>query len=1055
MRRILGRLVSPVADTTLGRKVIRRLVREVDTRVLLRHPAFDVEWYRTQRRRPLSRRAAITDYLTVGARKGLTPHPLFDPDRYLSAGGERPRYGDVFADYLRHRANWAVPTHPLFDLPHYLSQAPEAMEHKDGPIEHYRAVGAAAGLEPNTWFGGGEAGDLVSWLTDRAREWAQRRALNIADRRSASYDVAAERRLTAELAGVMPTRGEGSDVLVSVIMPVWNRASVVRAAIDSVRGQTLEDWELLVVDDGSTDALKVVMDDYGHDPRIKLVSLPHGGVGRARNAGLRLARGQYVAWLDSDDRYRPEHLRLLVAFIQREGLRAAYDILELRSPTEPVAYRALDGGRPYLEIANHIGQPALVHERTLVDELGEFAEDLPRTVDYDWVLRLAADTRVALAPFVGVVVNNAPDDTTRISRRLPDTWTDVVLARNIIDWDRLDRAAAVPRDLRHVSVIVPTSSDHEMTSVAVESVVAAAGDSELDVEVLIVDNGTGVVVSAVLASLARRFPSVRVVASPRNRGFALGNDIALPFVSGGTVVFLNNDTIAQPGWLEPLVDALHDERVLGAQSLLSYPTGSIQSAGIAFPSRGGIPHALLQGFPVEDADGMADQELAAVTGAVMALRFTDVVALRGFDPLFLNGMEDVDLCLRLAQLRPGGSFRVLPESRVVHLESKTPGRSTYLMQNRELLLDRWGKFGPRDDVDQWGARGFDVVGYEIRLRDERWSHLAAPTPVLAARPRPQVREGVPQLRWAIKHAAPAGPAGESWGDTHFARALARALRALGQHVAVDARDEIDRPSGRFDDVVVTLRGLAPTNPVPSQVSLLWVISHPELLTEDELRRYDRVFAASVAWAERCRDEWDIPVEPLLQATDPGLFSPDRAEPDTGPPVLFVGNSRRTVRAIVNNAIEAGLDLTVYGADWDGLLPAHVLAGTYVPNDELARLYRSAGVLLNDHWPDMRDEGFLSNRLFDAVASGARVVSDDVAGLEQVFGGAVRVASTPEDLRRLVTADLDALFGTDAERTAAAARVAREHSYTARAERLLAAALEVTSQWRDLRSRVAH
>src|SRR4029450_6877770 len=100
---------------------------------------------------------------------------------------------------------------------------------------------------------------------------------------------------------------------------------------------------------------------------------------------------------------------------------------------------------------------------------------------------------------------------------------------------------------------------------------------------------------------------------------------------------------------------------------------------------------------------------------------------------------------------------------------------------------------------------------------------------------------------------------------------------------------------------------------------------------------------------------------------------------TGDPVLFVGNSRRVLRPVVRDALAAGLPLAVYGDLWSGLGPEGVVRGRWGPNDQLAAAYRSAGVVLNDHHNDMRAEGFVSNRLFDAGASGARVITDPVPG----------------------------------------------------------------------------
>jgi hypothetical protein len=338
-----------------------------------------------------------------------------------------------------------------------------------------------------------------------------------------------------------------------------------------------------------------------------------------------------------------------------------------------------------------------------------------------------------------------------------------------------------------------------------------------------------------------------------------------------------------------------------------------------------------------------------------------------------------------------------------------------------------------------------VHSYATVPTDGMHRRLCAPHPVVS-RPRVSVRETVPRLRWALKVASPAGERRELWGDTHFARSLAGALRDLGQQVVVDHREDFDRQSGHHDDVVLVLRGLERFQPAYGQVNLAWVISHPELLSQREAASYDRVLAASHSWADKMSRRWSVRIDPLLQATDPKLFHPDRGRTDEGDPVVFVGGSRQHYRQIVRHSVVSGLPLSVYGSDWEELIPPHLIKGTFVPNRDLGALYASAGVVLNDHWEDMRREGFLSNRLFDAVASGARVISDDVAGLDGMFDNSVQVATDAASLARLVRKDpLDHTFGTDEERRRVAGRVHREHSFQQRATRLLEIALEVRHQ----------
>ncbi len=1033
-------------------KSARRMLRSARIIARLsRHPGFDHEWYALVSGHAGDRKSLIAHYVRTGARQGLSPHPLFDPKFYLAHGREKHEAPEVFAAYVSDQANFDRPTHTLFDIEAYLAQVPEARSYPGGPLEHYRHLGTQAGLRPNDWFDPEvHPAGLIAWLTDQARAWKRRNDLCTAPRRSADHDRLREQQFLSSL-GSGATRGDGFEVLVSVILPVHNRRNATAATLRSVLAQTLSDWELLLVDDGSDPAEDPATLDEVRDSRIRVIRQDHSGPGRARNTGLARARGQYVAWLDSDDVWRPEHLRALTGLLVRDHRRAAYSIAEHRVPGEAPSYATLEGGREFLEVENHIAMSALVCERALLESLGGLDESLPSNGPYDLVLRVAAVTDVGFAPAATAVISDDRDDPLRISTSLPPTWAAVALNHQLIDWDALaSKASRAPLD--HVSVIIPTPNEWPMTTQAVRSITEAEAAQEAGpgIQVIVVDNGTDLRTAQVLASLAERFPRVEVIASPVNRGFALGNDIALPFVRGGTVVFLNNDTIVSPGWLEPLVSALGQPEVLGAQSLLVYPTGSVQSAGVAFPSRGGLPHSLLQGYPVEDARRLAGAALSALTGAALAMRFADVVRLRGFDPIFQNGMEDIDICLRAAEGRTG-AFRLATGSVVVHLESRSPGRWERYIENRRLLLDRWDLMGldsPRDDVRLWAKAELEVVRYEIASEKEAASGLAVPLPVIRARPS-SVTEPFPRMRWALKNPAPSFRRAEKWGDTHFLRRLAEALEACNQVVVIDGYQEFYRNTGAVDEVVLVLRGLRPYTPRPGQVNLMWIISHPDDVSADECRPFDRVFAASMRWAAAKSGEWGLNIAPLLQCTDPALFHPDRAEPGTGEPALFVGGSRGRPRPIVTAAVEAGLPLRVFGGGWEGLIDPGHIAGQYVANEDLGAVYRAAGVVLNDHWEDMREQGFLSNRLFDAVASGARVVSDEAAGIEDVFGDAVQVISTPADLRRLVDAR-DEVFGPDERRIKAAAEVANAHTFDARSRELAAAAAQIRSTWGQAR-----
>lgn len=104
-----------------------------------------------------------------------------------------------------------------------------------------------------------------------------------------------------------------SSKLVSIIMPAYNAEKYLPQSIGSVQAQTYENWELLIVDDGSTDNSRALVEAVSSkDPRVKLMCNQHGGTARARNTALDVAKGDYVAFIDADDAYHPAYLEQLV-----------------------------------------------------------------------------------------------------------------------------------------------------------------------------------------------------------------------------------------------------------------------------------------------------------------------------------------------------------------------------------------------------------------------------------------------------------------------------------------------------------------------------------------------------------------------------------------------------------------------------------------------------------------------------------------------------------------------------------------------------------------------
>lgn len=316
----------------------------------------------------------------------------------------------------------------------------------------------------------------------------------------------------------------------------------------------------------------------------------------------------------------------------------------------------------------------------------------------------------------------------------------------------------------------------------------------------------------------------------------------------------------------------------------------------------------------------------------------------------------------------------------------------------ELVLPEALTAGPRRRLTI-GIAGSDFVldGGEVAVGRPA-AAMPPATPRAAARP----------MRVALRTATPNAREAHEWGDHHFALSLKRAFEAKGWHAAILMRDS-DPAEAADCEATLTIRGRQNYPPVPGRINLLWIISHPDRTPVAECDSHDHVFVASDRYAATLAKRSAAPVSVLHQATDPTVFSEpeDRA---SGRACLFVGNSRMEWRRMVRWCVERSLPLELWGGRWDGLVPPGMLRGPHVPNYELGRLYADCAVLLNDHWDTMLEEGFLSNRLFDASAVAAPVITDPVAGLSEVFADTILTARTADELAvhvRAILADPEA------------------------------------------------
>jgi len=196
-----------------------------------------------------------------------------------------------------------------------------------------------------------------------------------------------------------------TDPTVSVILPVYNREKLVEQAVESILSQTFQDFELLIIDDGSTDGTWEILSSWNNHPRVRLIRTDHGGPTSALNQGLRRARGKFIARQDSDDISEPERLERQVAFLNTHldvGVVGTWAVLIDEEGNENGTYDSFVSERQIRSQLFYGENPVLhgsvLFRRTCLEELGGYDKAWPYAQDYELWIRYSRKYRLANLP---------------------------------------------------------------------------------------------------------------------------------------------------------------------------------------------------------------------------------------------------------------------------------------------------------------------------------------------------------------------------------------------------------------------------------------------------------------------------------------------------------------------------------------------------------------------------------------------------------------------------------------------------------------------------------
>jgi O-antigen biosynthesis protein len=491
---------------------------------------------------------------------------------------------------------------------------------------------------------------------------------------------------------------------VSIITPVFNTPVVwLTECVESVLAQAYEKWELILIDDDSTEpeTLKVLRELGARDSRIVLAKgEKRGGISAASNRGLALAEGEWVGFLDHDDLLEPDALFHNVKWLQdhrdADLIYSDEDKLTEQGFDSPIFKP--DWSPDYFLSCNYICHFTLIR-RDLVRKIGGFRSEFDGAQDYDLFLRVIEQTnRIDHIPRVLYHWRRSLTSTADNIRRKPGSLETGRLALEAylerrqesghvtVDWHT--HAYWIKRQLteaKRISIIIPVRDRVDLLARCLDSLTSKTSYSPY--EIVVVDNDSQ---SEEACAYFSHFKH-RLLRYSGPFNFSAINNFAVEQTDTPWLLFLNNDTeVIEGDWLTMMAEHVQRPEVGAVGPRLLYPDDTVQHAGIVV-GVGGIAEHAFRGLPAE-APGVCRQlqttrNYSAVTGACLLTRREVFDEVGGFDEERLPvTFSDVDLCLKMR--REGYRVVYIPFAKLYHHESGTRRPAVEPLET-EVMRERW------------------------------------------------------------------------------------------------------------------------------------------------------------------------------------------------------------------------------------------------------------------------------------------------------------------------------------------------------------------------------
>lgn len=479
---------------------------------------------------------------------------------------------------------------------------------------------------------------------------------------------------------------------ISIIVPVYKvSVEIFKETIDSVFAQTYPEWELCIADDASGDHEIVSYLKTLSDPRIKITyRRENGNISAAANSAAKLATGEYLTFLDHDDRLNENALAELIVAAEQSGAEFIYSDEDFIHPEGYLCnpFFKPDYSPDLLLSHNYITHMVMV-TRKLFNKAGGFRTGFEGAQDYDLFLRLtelANQVHHLPRPLyhwrmmegsTALQTDIKPDAHPNARKAIEEALKrrsieGKVLAGNLTHFFRVKRKI---KDRPQVSIVIPFKDHPGLLKQAVMSILEKSSYSNF--EIIGVSNDTTTPTTyALMKELSQSDDRIRFIQGNEKFNFSRLVNRGVGQAGGEHIVLMNNDIqIISSDWIESLLEHSQRDDVAVVGAKLYYPDNTIQHAGIAIGLNGCAGHLHLN-FPAYH-DGYFNrlqivQNVSAVTGALMMVSKEIYHELGGFDETnFSVAFNDVDFCLKARRKNYLNVFT--PYCEAYHHESKTRG----------------------------------------------------------------------------------------------------------------------------------------------------------------------------------------------------------------------------------------------------------------------------------------------------------------------------------------------------------------------------------------------